>query len=86
MINSSFPKIITSLVLFSLITLTITTINAQSINKKNSPSTDYFIEYFKSSEYISMITKTFGKDTAEHILKMTQYKLKRKHNFEKVNY
>ena len=45
-----------------------------------------FDKYFKSSEYISMITKTFGKDTAEHILKMTQYKLKRKHNFEKVNY
>ena len=36
--------------MFSLITLTITTINAQSINKKNSPSKDYFIEYFKAIE------------------------------------
>ena len=33
-----------------------------------------------------MITKTFGKATAKHINKMTKHKLKRKHNFEKVDY
>ena len=45
-----------------------------------------FNTYFKSSDYISMITKTFGKTTTEHILKMASHKLKRKHHFEKVNY
>ena len=33
-----------------------------------------------------MITKTFGKETAKHISEMNKNKLKRKHNFEKVNY
>ena len=42
--------------------------------------------YFKSSDYLSMITKTFGKETTDHITKMASHKLKRKHNFEKVNY
>ena len=42
--------------------------------------------YFNNSDYLSMITKTFGKDTVEHINRMTKYKLKRKHNFEKVDY
>ena len=50
----SFTKRITSLVLFSLITLTVTSINAQSINEKHifniSPSPDYLIEYFKAIE------------------------------------
>lgn len=42
--------------------------------------------YFKNSDYLSMITKTFDKETANHILKMTTHKLKRKHNFEQVSY
>ena len=42
--------------------------------------------YFNNSDYLSMVTKTFGKDTVEHINKMTKHKLKRKHNFEKVDY
>lgn len=42
--------------------------------------------YFKNSDYTSMITKTFGKDTVDHINKMTKHKLRRKHNFEKVDY
>ena len=48
----------------------------------------YFVKpsYFNNSDYLSMITKTFGKDTVEHINKMTKHKLKRKHNFEKVDY
>ena len=45
-----------------------------------------FDTYFKSSDYLSMITRTFGKETAEHISKMATHKLKRKHNFEEVNY
>ena len=45
-----------------------------------------FNEYFNNCDYKSMITKTFGKETTEHINKMTQHKLKRKHNFEKVDY
>ena len=45
-----------------------------------------FDAYFKNSDYLSMITKTFGKESAEHISKMTMHKLKRKHNFEAVNY
>lgn len=45
-----------------------------------------FNTYFNNSNYISMITKTFGKETAAHISKMVKIKLKRKHNFEKVNY
>ena len=42
--------------------------------------------YFNDSDYLSMITKTFDKETADHISKMTTHKLKRKHNFEEVNY
>ena len=45
-----------------------------------------FNTYFNNSGYISMITKTFGKETAKHISEMAKHKLKRKHNFEKVNY
>ena len=45
-----------------------------------------FDTYFKNSDYLSMITRTFGKETAEHISKMATHKLKRKHNFEEVNY
>ena len=42
--------------------------------------------YFKNPDYLSMITKTFGKETAQHISKMSKHKLKRKHNFEEVKY
>ena len=45
-----------------------------------------FNTYFNNSDYTSMITKTFGKETAKHISEMAKHKLKRKHNFEKVNY
>ena len=45
-----------------------------------------FDVYFNNSDYLSMITKTFGKETAKHISKMTIHKLRRKHNFEEVNY
>ena len=45
-----------------------------------------FDVYFNNSDYLSMITKTFGKETTKHISKMTIHKLKRKHNFEEVNY
>ena len=45
-----------------------------------------FDTYFNSSDYLSMITKTFGKETMQHISKMSSHKLKRKHNFEEVNY
>ena len=33
-----------------------------------------------------MIGKTFGQHTVSHIEKMSSHKLKRKHNFEKVDY
>ena len=45
-----------------------------------------FNTYFNNSDYTSMITKTFGKETAKHISEMAKHKLKRKHDFEKVNY
>tara|TARA_B110000438_G_scaffold263825_1_gene276069 strand:+ start:1932 stop:3449 length:1518 start_codon:yes stop_codon:yes gene_type:complete len=45
-----------------------------------------FDTYFKNSDYTSMIKKTFGEKTNDHISKMLEFKLKRKHNFEKVNY
>ena len=45
-----------------------------------------FDAYFKSHDYLSMVGKTFGEQTVSHIQKMSSHKLKRKHNFEKVNY
>ena len=45
-----------------------------------------FDTYFNSSDYLSMITKTFGKETSLHISKMSKHKLKRKHKFEEVKY
>ena len=45
-----------------------------------------FDAYFGNSDYLTMITKTFGKETSEHISKMSKHKLKRKHNFEEVKY
>ena len=45
-----------------------------------------FDAYFSNSNYLTMITNTFGKGTSEHISKMSKHKLKRKHNFEEVKY
>jgi len=45
-----------------------------------------FDTYFKNVDYISMITNTFGKETAEHISLMSSHKLKRKHKYKEVNY
>ncbi len=45
-----------------------------------------FDTYFKDNNYLSMIKNKFGTDTQDHIAKMSKYKLKRKHQFEDVNY
>ena len=45
-----------------------------------------FDKYFNSSDYLSMIRNKFGEDTQKHILKMSDHKLKRKHQFENVSY
>ena len=45
-----------------------------------------FDAYFKNQDYLSMVKKTFGEQTVSHIEKMSSHKLKRKHNFEEVNY
>jgi radical SAM superfamily enzyme YgiQ (UPF0313 family) len=45
-----------------------------------------FDTYFNGSDYLSMIAKTFGKETSLHISKMSKHKLKRKHKFEEVKY
>jgi radical SAM superfamily enzyme YgiQ (UPF0313 family) len=45
-----------------------------------------FQAYFKSNDYLSMISSTFGIDTLEHIKKMTSYNIGRKHHKESVNY
>ena len=45
-----------------------------------------FDTYFNNTNYLSMIKKTFGQNTVEHINKMTKHKINRKHHFEKVNY
>ena len=37
-------------------------------------------------DYLSMIKNKFGVDTQKHISKMSEHKLKRKHQFEDVNY
>ena len=42
--------------------------------------------YFNNSDYLSMIKKTFSQTTMEHIQKMTNHKIKRKHHSEEVNY
>lgn len=54
-----FTKVIANLVLLFLITLAVTTINAQSINKENSTSPDYFIEYFKVTELNNVLYFNF---------------------------
>ena len=45
-----------------------------------------FDMYFKNSDYLSMMEKTFDKKTVEHLNQMSSYKLKRKHHKEDVNY
>ena len=42
--------------------------------------------YFKNSDYLNMIEKTFNKNTKLHIEKMTEHKIKRKQHFEEVQY
>ena len=45
-----------------------------------------FDAYFNNSDYLSMINKTYGQNTLEHIKKMTNHKIKRKHHNEEVEY
>ncbi|MDC0384498.1 B12-binding domain-containing radical SAM protein [bacterium] len=45
-----------------------------------------FDTYFNNNNYLSMIENKFGVSTREHISKMSEHKLKRKHQFEDVNY
>ena len=42
--------------------------------------------YFKNSDYLSMMEKTFDKKTVEHLNQMSSYKLKRKHHEQDVTY
>ena len=42
--------------------------------------------YFKNNDYLSMIRKTYGQKTVDHINKMTKHKINRKHHKEEVNY
>lgn len=45
-----------------------------------------FNEYFKNSDYLNMINKTFGPKARAHIIDMTKHNIKRKHQNEEVNY
>lgn len=45
-----------------------------------------FNEYFKNNDYLSMIEKTFSKKTVDHIKKMTDHKISRKHHDMEVKY
>ncbi len=45
-----------------------------------------FDEYFKNANYLSMIKKTFGQGTVDHINSMTTHKIDRKHHKEEVDY
>ena len=42
--------------------------------------------YFKNTDYLAMIKKTFGINAAQHIEKMTDHKIERKHHYNKVDY
>ena len=42
--------------------------------------------YFENSDYLSMINKTYGEETVNHIKKMTNHKIIRKHHNTEVNY
>ena len=44
-----------------------------------------FDTYFKSPDYLNMISKTYGSKVVDHINDMTK-KTIRKHNFEEVDY
>jgi radical SAM superfamily enzyme YgiQ (UPF0313 family) len=45
-----------------------------------------FNAYFKNTNYLSMVKKLYGAKVESHIKKMTQYTIKRKHQFESVSY
>ena len=45
-----------------------------------------FNSYFTNPNYLKMLDSTFGRHTVTHVQKMTKYKIKRKHQFEEVNY
>ncbi len=59
-------------------------------NLKGSEVLDFrdeaFNIYFKNPDYLSMIKKTYGEKTVNHIKKMTDHKIKRKHHDVEVNY
>jgi radical SAM superfamily enzyme YgiQ (UPF0313 family) len=42
--------------------------------------------YFESTDYLKMISSSFGDQTSSHIKKMASHKIKRKHHDEQVNY
>ena len=42
--------------------------------------------YFENADYLSMINKTYGEKTVNHIKKMTNHKINRKHHNTEVNY
>jgi hypothetical protein len=42
--------------------------------------------YFKNTNYLSMMKKTFDAKTVDHLNEMSSYKLKRKHHEEDVSY
>ena len=45
-----------------------------------------FNTYFKDTNYLSMIKKTFGESTVKHIQNMTVHTIERKHHTEEVDY
>ena len=45
-----------------------------------------FDVYFKNTNYLSMMKKTFDAKTVDHLNEMSSYKLKRKHHEEDVSY
>ena len=45
-----------------------------------------FDHYFKNNEYLSLIDKTFGNETVNHIKKMSSHKIPRKHHTQEVDY
>jgi hypothetical protein len=45
-----------------------------------------FNAYFTNSDYLSLINNKFGIKAKNHISEMTKHQIKRKHQFETVNY
>ena len=45
-----------------------------------------FDHYFRNNEYLSLIDKTFGNETVNHIKKMSSHKIPRKHHTQEVDY